>query len=125
MSIIENNLSVFKSASDHVDVITTILDYLYTVSVKVTFDSELDIYNNSYNTTITICRQFFVSFFIFYIIYIKNDNNDILDRLIQNSSFLYIFLDKLCTANDISIIYMMFIICEDLEIPLFLREALM
>lgn len=44
-SVIENNLSVFKSASDHVDIVTTIIDYLYSVSVKLMFNSEFDTHN--------------------------------------------------------------------------------
>ncbi|XP_071628587.1 uncharacterized protein [Temnothorax longispinosus] len=68
-SIIERNLSVFKSACDHVDIVTTILNYLYNVGVKLMIN------------------------------------------------------DK-CTADDLNMIYIMYIVCKEPEIPCFLKAAL-
>ncbi|XP_071628786.1 uncharacterized protein [Temnothorax longispinosus] len=39
-SIIEKNLTVFKSACDHVDIVTTILDFLHIVGVRLMFKDE-------------------------------------------------------------------------------------
>ncbi|XP_024877054.1 uncharacterized protein LOC112457946 [Temnothorax curvispinosus] len=67
-SIVEKNSSVFKSACGHVDIVTTILEYLHTIGVKLTLNE--------------------------------------------------------CTDNEVVIIYIMYIVCED-EIPSFLKAALM
>ncbi|XP_036138372.1 uncharacterized protein LOC114254698 isoform X2 [Monomorium pharaonis] len=37
-SIIEKNLSIFKSACDHIDEVTNLLEYLYSVSTKMMFN---------------------------------------------------------------------------------------
>ncbi|KYN30924.1 hypothetical protein ALC56_14736 [Trachymyrmex septentrionalis] len=58
-SIIEKNLSVFKSVCNHVDIITALLDHLYTNGIKMMFDSEFDTY-----TYIDICE--FTSSYYFY-----------------------------------------------------------
>ncbi|XP_071573080.1 uncharacterized protein [Temnothorax nylanderi] len=70
-SIIEKNLTVFKSACDHVDIVTTILDFLHTVGVRL------------------------------------------------------MFKDESCTVNDMVIIYMMYIVCDEREISSFLQAALL
>ncbi|KYQ50705.1 hypothetical protein ALC60_10203, partial [Trachymyrmex zeteki] len=45
-SVIEENLSVFKSVCNHVDIVTSLLDHLYAKGIKTMFDSEFDTYAN-------------------------------------------------------------------------------
>ncbi|XP_024888096.1 uncharacterized protein LOC112464995 isoform X1 [Temnothorax curvispinosus] len=54
-SIIKKNLTVFKSACDHVDIVTIILDFLHTIGVKFMFDDEY-----TFDEIIIICIMDFV-----------------------------------------------------------------
>ncbi|XP_018301876.1 uncharacterized protein [Mycetomoellerius zeteki] len=73
-SIIEKNLFLFNSACKHVDIVTTILEYLTNFGVKFMFGIEFDNLDEEYNkeeiilsvvlTIFTICTEHKVQLFL-------------------------------------------------------------
>ncbi|XP_011865375.1 PREDICTED: uncharacterized protein LOC105560676 [Vollenhovia emeryi] len=69
-SVIKENLSLFKSACEHVDTVTIILEYLTNFGAKLTFSNRLDEYNREDGivsvmfTIFSICREQKVQLFL-------------------------------------------------------------
>ncbi|XP_029172367.1 uncharacterized protein LOC114941513 [Nylanderia fulva] len=66
-SVIEKNLSLFQFACEHVDVVTTIIEYLTTFGAKMLFDNEFDemyLMDDVMLTLLNVCEESSIQLFL-------------------------------------------------------------